>query len=356
MKSDNIQHNLEVAHQLAKRQNYSQAFEFAKKASASEKTNSAYERGEFSSFEKLLAREGAKFNIFNADFGKTAVLAANSPLLRSEKALNSNDNSVLAKQTTNAELSQINENAGFAEELEMTLVYHTEKSNLFIPGTLSDTTNEFQDGIIPLEADDPDVLDYGLLKPKNIVVSVIPFSTALREVTTPETIGMLKDGAHNDIMRTIAKRAVNGSGVSGEALGVYYYPDLLKINGSSFDAAKGYEMIRRVSNAFAPKTSRYFLLHPDMEEKLQQRSVASGGIDYIIKDGKMLNQNYVADPSVDSDLIWFGAWSTVVIVLWPREVVMNPFTGSSVVKFISRQPYDVFVRNINYLCVAENCD
>lgn len=355
--------DLFIAYEYAKLNNAEGAYAFLKNMGSNEIAVKAYERGELDKFAYHIGAKNTEVNIFDMEPGVILEKPANHPVWKSRAMhnrstlLDSVNAAGLVQTQTRPDLTQKKHPTTLVEEANFTVIYSENAKKLMIPGQPSDI--EVKD--IPDTYQEPDFGDVKILG-QNItklrtLVSKIPITRAQISVMIPETLDSLKEDVHIQIMNAIADRALYGTGISGSPLGAYYNDGLTKISGASFSKAKALEMIRRVSNNGAPKADRFFLINPTLEEILANRPIITGGEKFIIENGKLLGYNYLSDVNVESDHVWYGYWPSIIVLLHPRELIMNPYSSApGTVIMVTRQPYDIVVREADYLILAEDVD
>lgn len=166
---------------------------------------------------------------------------------------------------------------------------------------------------------------------------------------------MLKDRLNFFILKGADTRIFYGTGSSGQAEGLYYNSDVEVIDGTSFGKETLDQMERMVDDEEAPSENRFYLVAPQTAEILKNRALVGGQDRYIIDKGNLNNQPYIISKRITEGHLWYGNYSSIVLSLWNRELLVNPFASSSGDISISEwQPYEVTIRQPGWIVCAEN--
>ena len=204
--------------------------------------------------------------------------------------------------------------------------------------------------------DDPEWVDTADVTPY-MILAQLNFSHKAVKLFSEQCNEMLKDRLSDAVFSAIDWRMFYGVIANSQCDGLYYNSGLQKVTGASFTEATAYSMIKKVNENGAPKENRFFVLNAALEEKLKQRDYA-GGTRRIIEKGFFVDEPYLVSDKITAGHLWYGAWSTIAVMLYPREILVDPFSGGGEGSIILKewQGYDCQARNIKWISMSDNVD
>ena len=385
-----IDSNIVYAIALGKRGHFKAMYELLKQVSPNEKALFYAENGQFNDAVRELEFETEKrFSLIEAmrvragleldkkvietyqsyhDLKRGAasrggfLFKANSPAVRPvTRALYSTGTSGanLAGTINRADLMNFKENRSLVELLGCTIVDDLEAGNKYqipIETTEIPVYDILEGGGAPT-VEDPEWQDVVSAAPY-ILFTMLNYSRRFMLQMSEDVEAMLK--ARNDfaIMNGISYRMLYGDTTSNQCEGLVNKTGFTPIAGASFDESKAYNLIKLVNAAGAPRINRYFVLNAALEETLKKRPYTSGGDRRLIEKGLLCDEPYIVNENVSNGHLWYGEWSDIVVMLYPREILFDPYNASDTGGMLLKQwqGYDVHPRNLSWFRLAENVD
>lgn len=293
---------------------------------------------------------------------KYRVLKKGSPLYGGEyqikpKAFYSTSTSGanLAGTQNRAELMQAADEILY-EEMGSTVLLEKESASKYI---VANETSPFMvvdilEGSPLPTINDPEWVDFIEVTPY-ILQSTVDISRKALKSITEKAFAMFDKRIDHAFGSGISTRLFYGDTSLNQCPGLYYHADLQKITGASFNEEIAYNMIRKIGEDKAPKETRSFICNSKLEEKLKQRPYANNGGKRIIEKGLLCDVPLIVSEIIQDNHLWVGSWNTVLVVLFPREVLVDAYSSSAGSVLLKQwQPYFFAARNILWLCMSDD--
>lgn len=167
---------------------------------------------------------------------------------------------------------------------------------------------------------------------------------------------ILKEEQNFRIEQALDNRILYGTGSNGQANGIFYNTDVDIIDGSSFSEDKCSIMIDMVKSQEPGEDGLTFVCNSATEKLLRKRAI-TGLNRRMIEDGKLYGENYIVSERIQDGHLWYGKFSSVVLTLFYREIILNPSTATpGVSELITKVGYDTTLREPKWIVVAEDVD
>ncbi len=126
----------------------------------------------------------------------------------------------------------------------------------------------------------------------------------------------------------IDRAALQGSGASGEPLGLLGTPGIGSVSGTSLAWAGVVSMEETVANADANDAQISFIAHPGTRKLLRQREKATGS-GVIWPESQIAGHAAYATTSAPSATLFCGDFSNIVLLFWGEgpEILVDPSSG-----------------------------
>ena len=191
-----------------------------------------------------------------------------------------------------------------------------------------------------------------------LLTSQLPISRRFFIQASDTANELLKQMMFNAIFDALLYRVFYGEEASGQCEGLTSNAAVLKVVSTSFDEAKGYELMRMVHANSAPEENCIWVINAATEKLLKARAYTSGGDRRIIEKGLLLDKPYVLSERVAAGQVWYGAFQSIVLTLFNVEILFDQYTADNAGTILIKtwQNYSMDVRHPGWIVCGTNVD
>ncbi|WP_291988403.1 phage major capsid protein [Candidatus Accumulibacter sp. ACC007] len=201
--------------------------------------------------------------------------------------------------------------------------------NVDIPVLAGDVSPEWMSTETASITESEPVFGQLLLSPKSCA-AYTQLSRRLIKQSGPAAEMLVTHSMMKAIGYSIDKAAIQGTGVSGQPIGLLLKTGLGVVTGASIDWPAILDFEADVSSSFVDLTGQYcgFVTTPGVRKLLKGRVKVAGHPEYLWQspDNRMNGYAAMATTACPADHLIFGDWSEVIVAEWgPIEIVVNPY-------------------------------